>query len=152
MAATLIDTIDELARPLADEAELDLVDVEVKGGGGRTRIRVIVDRKGGVDVGTCQKLSKRLARLLDDHDPIKDRYTLEVTSPGTDWPLRTQRDFDRVEGRLVKVVHGDEDQSDEVVGEIASTTPEAVVVRDKAGDTHEISYDRIMKATQQLPW
>ena len=152
MAATLIDTIDELARPLADEAALDLVDIEVKGGGSRTRIRVIVDRKGGVDVGTCQKLSKQLARLLDEHDPVKDRYTLEVTSPGTDWPLRTQRDFDRVEGRLVKVVHGDDEDSAEVIGEIASTTAEAVVVRDEAGDTHEISYDRIMKATQQLPW
>ena len=84
--ADLEQTDTELARPLAEESELDLVAVEIRGEGSRSRIRVVLDRKGGVDVGTCQRISRSLGRSLDALDPVNSRYTLEVTSPGTDRP------------------------------------------------------------------
>ena len=74
------------AQPLADAAGLDLVDVLVKGNGPRTLVRVVVDRKGGVDIAECQRLSKDLSKQLDDVDPIDARYSLEVTSPGVALP------------------------------------------------------------------
>lgn len=154
--ADLSATIDGLVRPLAEEAGVDLVDVEVKGEGARTRVRVIVDRKGGVDVGTCQKISKSLSRGLDETDPLAQRYTLEVTSPGTDRPLDDQRSFDRIEGRAVKVIlrgeEGDSDDERTVRGVVTAAGPEAVQLTAADGEVHTVAYRDIHKATQELPW
>ncbi len=151
--ADLEQTVTDLARPLADEAELDLVAVEIRGEGSRSRIRVVVDRKGGVDVGTCQRISRSLGRSLDALDPVNSRYTLEVTSPGTDRPLTDQTSFDRVEGRLVKaVLRTGEDTTRELVGTVTSAGEHAVTLTDGDGATHQVAYEQIIKATQELPW
>ncbi len=145
------DVVRSFAQPLADGAGLDLIDVEVKGSGPRTLVRVTVDRKGGVDLAACQQLSRDLSRRLDDADPIEGRYQLEVTSPGVKHPLRGQRDFDRVEGRLV-LVHAREDER---VVQVKGTVVEAadgVVALDVDGDVVSIPYSDIDKATQALPW
>ena len=138
------------AQTLAEAAGLDLVDVEVKGTGPRTLVRVKVDRKGGIELAECQQLSRDLGRLLDDVDPIDNRYQLEVTSPGVTHPLRTQRDFDRVEGRRVAIRRA------------AADTPEVTGIVRGAGETHvvlavddaevSVAYDEIETATQALPW
>jgi ribosome maturation factor RimP len=146
-------TVSDLALPLAEEADVDLVAVEIKGEGSRRRVRVVVDRKGGVDVGTCQRMSKALSRSLDEMDPVNNRYTLEVTSPGIDRPLNDQRSFDRVEGRLVKAVVTDgEDETREVRGTVTRAEADVVVLTDASGTDHELAYEQIIKATQELPW
>jgi ribosome maturation factor RimP len=139
------------AQPLAERAGLDLVDVEVKGSGPRTLVRIKVDRKGGVDVAACQKLSKDLSRILDEKDPIASGYQLEVSSPGVSHPLRDQRDFDRVEGRLVAVRRTAGDSTEEVKGTVVEAA-DAQVVLDVSGDRVSIAYADIQKATQALPW
>ena len=143
--------IRDQAAPLADKAGLDLIEVQVKGSGPRTLVRITVDRKGGVDVGTCQQLSRDLSRALDDTDPIAGRYQLEVSSPGVSHPLRDQRDFDRIEGRLVAVRRRHHDAVDEVKGTVVQAADEQVVL-DVEGDRVAIAYADIEKATQALPW
>ncbi|HUG82997.1 MAG TPA: hypothetical protein VMM13_00450 [Euzebya sp.] len=154
--ADLSATIDALVRPLADQAEVDLVDVVVVGEGARTRVRVVVDRKGGVDVGTCQRIAKALGRTLDEADPVAQRYTLEVTSPGTDRQLDDQRSFDRIEGRAVKVLLRGEDGEPEdrrtLRGVVTAAGPEVVELTDGDGTVHAVPYRDIHKATQELPW
>ena len=137
--------------PLAADAGLDLVDVEVKGSGPRTLVRVKVDRKGGVGLTECQDLSRTLSRLLDESDPIDNRYQLEVSSPGVNHPLRTQREFDRVEGRLVLVKRRTDDGQSEVKGTVVEASSDAVVL-DSNGSTVAVPYDEIDTATQALPW
>lgn len=151
-------TIEALARPVAVEAGLDLVAVEVKAAGAHTKVRVLVDRKGGVDVSACQVLAKALGRTLDDADPVSQRYTLEVTSPGTDHPLGDQRAFDRVEGRVVKAIlrepgGGDPDEpTREVRGTVTAASPDAAELTDTDGTVHVVPYHAIVRATQVLPW
>lgn len=161
MSPAIDDTVAAVARPLVEQAGLDLVDVEVKGGGSRTRVRVVVDRKGGVDVGTCQQLSRKLSQAFDADDPFPGRYTLEVTSPGTDRPLTDQAAFDRVEGRDVRILHVPGGQPDdtadtrpptEVVGTVVAARPDHVVVTDGDGQEVVVAYADITKATQVLPW
>ena len=139
------------AAPLAEGAGLDLVDVQVKGSGPRTLVRVLVDRKGGVDVAACQQLSKELSRALDEDDPIASGYQLEVSSPGVTHPLREQRDFDRIEGRLVAVRRADGEDVEEVKGTVVEAA-ESEVALDVSGDRVTIAYADIEKATQALPW
>ena len=149
--AEVADVVRGFVQPLADDAGLDLIDVVVKGSGSRTMVKVTVDRKGGVGLGECQELSRQLSRHLDDADPIDSRYQLEVSSPGVTHPLRTQRDFDRVEGKLVVVHRRDGDAVAEVRGTVVEAA-QAEVVLDADGDRVSIAYDDVHKATQALPW
>ncbi len=99
----ILQRVSELAQPIADRLGLELVDVELEGQGGRTVLRILVDRVGGVSVEDCARMSERLSRQLDVEDLFLHRYTLEVASPGLDRPLRRAADFDRFAGRLVEV-------------------------------------------------
>lgn len=147
-----LDTVRALVAPLADQAEVDLVDVQVKGSGSRRIVRVVVDRKGGVDLATCQRLSRQLSARLDEADPIADRYALEVTSPGIDYPLKDPRAFARVEGREVLVHRNAGDgRVLQVRGRVTAVDEEAVML-DADGEQVRVRYDEIAKATQSLPW
>lgn len=136
--------VDDLAAPDG----LDILEVAVKGQGPRKLVRVVVDRKGGVDVGTCQRLSGRLSSRLDDVDLVDGPFTLEVTSPGTSYPLEGRRAFDRVEGRPVRVLR---DGAAELRG-IVTAAEEDGVVLDVDGESVRVPYADITKATQALPW
>lgn len=142
----------KLAAPLAQEVDVELVDVEVKGSKGRRLVRVIIDRKGGVTLSTCQDLSRALSDALDADDPVEGRYSLEVTSPGVDYPLRGRGAFDRVQGRAVLIHH---DPGDGRVLQLRGTVAEAhedTVELDADGERIEVPYECIVKASQTLPW
>lgn len=140
-----------LARPLAAARGVDLVDVEIKGTGGRRLVRVIVDRKGGVGVADCQEISRELSDALDEEDPVTGTYALEVTSPGIDHPLRDRAAFDRVEGRTVLVHRGEPDTPETLRGTVTAAEEDAVVL-DVDGDAVRVRYTEIRKAVQALPW
>jgi ribosome maturation factor RimP len=131
---------------------VDVLAVEVKGQGSRQLVRVVVDRKGGVSIDTCQRISQALSLRLDSIDPIDKRYTLEVTSPGIDWPLDDQRAFDRVEGRDVLIQRRAQgDRLEQVRGRVLVAGPTAVEI-DNGQTTVAVDYRDIVKATQVLPW
>lgn len=173
------DDVTVLAEPLAVAAALDLVEVQRKGSGPRTLLRVVVDRKGGVDLAACQELSRRLSDALDAAEAagtvrLPDGYRLEVTSPGTDHPLRDRRAFERVEGREVLVTRsvtgvdgatgspatdgGDgagagsgPEAVEQVQGTVRGADEDAVEIATDEG-TVRVAYGEIVKATQRLPW
>lgn len=147
-ASIIRDLVDEQSRLLG----VDVLAVELKGEGSRQLLRVVVDRKGGISLGVCQELSQQLSRRLDHIDPIGGRYTLEVTSPGTDWPLTGPRDFARVEGRQV-LIHrrGTGDRVEQVKGRVVDAGDDAVEI-DADGRTVPVAYDDIVQAAQALPW
>lgn len=147
-ASVIRDLVEEHSRRL----ELDVLAVELKGEGSRQLLRVVVDRTGGVSLDACQQLSKQLSGQLDALDPIGGRYTLEVTSPGTDWPLTTRRDFARVVGRQV-LIHrrGEGDRVEQVQGTVVDPGDDAVEI-DAGGRAVAVRYADIVKAAQALPW
>lgn len=83
-------------------SDIELVDVEYV----RERdwyLRVFIDKEGGVDLEDCQAVSEKLSRVLDEKDPIRENYLLEVSSPGLDRILRKDKDFIRYAGRSVDI-------------------------------------------------
>ena len=79
--------------------------------GGTFVLRVVLDKPGpsataedSVSLEHCAKVSEELSAVLDVVDVVPDAYTLEVSSPGLDRPLRTRDDFQRFAGRLAKIV------------------------------------------------
>ncbi len=97
-----IEQISALVEPLCAAAGVELYDVELAG----PILRVLVEREGGIDVDTLSSLSRAVSESLDESDPIEGRYTLEVSSPGLERPLRSARHFEAVVGQRVKLRTG----------------------------------------------
>jgi ribosome maturation factor RimP len=89
--------------PVALELGLELVDLEWRPAGPVAALRVFVDRPGGVNLGECERLSRRLDPLLDAEELVQGRYHLQVSSPGLDRPLRRIGDFRRAVGALLRL-------------------------------------------------
>ena len=84
--------IADLVTPLLEGTELTLVDVEYV----REKdwyLSIYIDKPGGVEIDDCQLVSEKLTTVLDEKDPIKEKYYLEVSSPGIDRPLKKDKDF-----------------------------------------------------------
>jgi ribosome maturation factor RimP len=96
----MVEELQAAVAPVVEGLGLELVDLEMRPG----LLRVVVDRQGGVDLDSVSKVTKELSGLLDSHDPMPgSRYTLEVSSPGLERPLRTPEQFARAVGEQVSV-------------------------------------------------
>jgi ribosome maturation factor RimP len=95
--------LDELVRPVVQDAGLELVEVSFGSEQGRRILRVTVDREGGVDLDAVADVSRRVSRRLDLEGFDPGPYSLEVGSPGVERPLRVPSDFARRVGERVKV-------------------------------------------------
>lgn len=94
--------VEEKARSLVENTELEVVDVEyVKEKD--WYLRIFIDKKGGVDLEDCQRVSKGMSDWLDEVDPIPTAYHLEVSSPGLDRPLKREKDLEKNIGNMVEV-------------------------------------------------
>lgn len=81
----------------------ELADVEVKRERGGHFVRLFVDKEGGIGLDELQSVSEEVSAILDAEDPISSSYTLEVSSPGLDRPLKGEADYRRSVGKLVKL-------------------------------------------------
>jgi ribosome maturation factor RimP len=96
--------LEELIDPLAVDAGLRLISVEVERRGKKLVVTVCLDREGGIDVDTCAQMSEEISRYLDVEDVISDSYNLVVESPGLQRILRKPREFGCFLGREVEIV------------------------------------------------
>ena len=91
-----------LVVPLLKDTGITLVDVEYV----REKdwyLRIFIDKPEGIEIDDCQFVSEKLADFLDDKDPIKEKYYLEVSSPGIDRPLKKDKDFIANYGKKVDI-------------------------------------------------
>ena len=123
--------VEELLRPITARLGLETVDVSLSGEGHRTVLRVLMDRPdGGITVEECAQVNESLSRQLDLYDLFEHTYTLEVSSPGLDRPLRTEADFRRFAGRKAEIkTYGPVDGQRTVRGVLLGVIGEAVVLQ-----------------------
>ncbi len=98
------DTLTHLVLPLLNRRDVELVELVVSGSHRRQIVRIFVDHPDGITVDECAALSRDIADILDTCDPIDGTYLLEVSSPGLTRPLKTDRDFERVVGKVLRLV------------------------------------------------
>ncbi|MDY0408191.1 ribosome maturation factor RimP [Virgibacillus soli] len=94
MNSDIIQTTEQIVLPILKDNNLELVDIEFVKEGNDWFLRVYIDKEGGVDISECGFVSEKLSEKLDEIDPIKEAYFLEVSSPGAERPLKTKKDFD----------------------------------------------------------
>ncbi len=95
----MVEELTALCEPVLRSAGLELVDVEFRSG----VLLVTVDRPGGVDLEALTEANRLVSGVLDERDPIPSRYSLEVSSPGVERPLRTPVHFTKALGEMVTV-------------------------------------------------
>lgn len=99
----ILKKITDLILPVILDNNADLIDIELKGKRGNQLLRIYVDTETGISLDLCEILSREISDLLDRKDIFKDRYRLEVSSPGIERPLRNSKDFKRHITRRVEL-------------------------------------------------
>ena len=99
-----IDKVREIAERVAASSGLEVVEVELRGGGKARMLRIVIDKPSGVTHEDCANLSREVGTILDVEDAVPGgSYTLEVSSPGLDRKLTRPADYERFAGSRVKL-------------------------------------------------
>ncbi|CEG22483.1 Ribosome maturation factor RimP [Planococcus massiliensis] len=100
----ITEQIEQLAMPIIEELNLELVDVEFVKEGRSWFLRVFVDNpEAPIDIEQCAVVSEKLSEILDEIDPIEQNYFLEVSSPGAERPLKKDKDFHMAIGKFIYI-------------------------------------------------
>ncbi len=104
MAASL-ETVREIAERVAQSSGLEVVDIELLGGGKARMLRIFIDKPGGVTHDDCSSFSREVGTIFDIEEAVPGAsYLLEVSSPGLDRKLSKPADYQRFTGSLVKLM------------------------------------------------
>jgi len=99
----IVTSLEELIKPGLDDMGIELVDIQYVKEGGHWFLRIFIDQPGGIGLEDCQRVSGYVDPLLDEHDPVPHAYTLEVSSPGIERPLKKLADYERFAGRQISL-------------------------------------------------
>ena len=99
----LRDTLETRLAPLVEGLGYELWELEYSPGRGNGFLRLYIDADAGITLDDCERVSRAVSEVLDAEDPIPGHYTLEVSSPGLERPLRTAEHFARFVGETVSV-------------------------------------------------
>src|SRR5438034_9863948 len=108
MREDLTSKIEEVAQRVAQSEGLEIVEVEVKGGGNQRLVRIAIDKPEGVTHADCETVSQQVGTILDVEDLVPGRYTLEVSSPGVERKLHKPQDYQRFQGKKASITLRDE--------------------------------------------
>jgi ribosome maturation factor RimP len=109
---------------LPDESHF-IVEVKIDRVGDKTKVLILVDADQGMTIAACAKLSRALAGELETDDVIGEAYTLEVSSPGLDYPLANQRQYLKNLNRSLKVQMT---TGEELLGKLLTVTEEGLTL------------------------
>ena len=147
-------TLEEITSIIEDKLKflrMELYDIKFIPAGRHSILRVFIDREGGVTIDDCEKASREISMLLDVENFSQDPYTLEVSSPGADRPLSTQRDFLKVIGHYVNLeFKSGEKQKPVYVGKCLSCADNVLTIELEDRSEIKIPLEQIAKAKMDI--
>jgi ribosome maturation factor RimP len=144
----------ELAAPLAQGEGMEIVDIEFRPEGtrGGRVLRLYMDKEGGPSVDDLSRVSRRLSDLLDSEDAIAGAYTLEVSSPGINRPLKRPEHFARFVGKRIRVRTRDMIEGRRsFVGILDQVLGDSVILTQE-GKQYQIPFSMIDKSNYEHDW
>jgi ribosome maturation factor RimP len=143
---TPLDHIRAVAERVAATRGLEIWDIQSRREATGHVVRVFIDRPGpaakpeeSVSIEDCEQVNREIGTILDVEDPLPFAYTLEVSSPGLDRPLRGADDYRRFVGRLAKVVVSEAvDNQKAFEGRLRGIEDDAVILETAKGRTHRL--------------
>ena len=140
-----------LAEALGAERNVRIFDVELSGHARKMKVKVFIEKEGGVTLDDCEKFSRAYSALLDVEDPIRASYVLEVSSPGLDRPLRGPEDFRSNIGKLARVITREKINGQSFfVGRIADMTDNGVRLLVDGRTEVDLPFEKIDRARLEI--
>lgn len=143
MAGRIESLVEDLVTEILQNSEVELVDVEYV----KERewyLRVYIDKADGIEIEDCQWLSEKLEEKLDELDPIKDNYYLEVSSPGIDRVLKKDSDLKRYLGSTVEITtYVPIDNTKSIVGKLVDFSNTKIDLENKSISREDIAKIRL---------
>jgi len=134
---------------IGDRQDLFLLDVMVKGHDNAKKILILLDGDNGLSIDDCSGISRKVAAVLDETNAVKGKYTLEVSSPGVDTPLKFPRQYSKNIGRKLKLQF----EGNELQCELLSVSENGIVLNSEKKIKNkidlcevEIPFEKIEKA------
>jgi ribosome maturation factor RimP len=142
----LLEQIRAIAERVAASRGLEIWDIQSRREAHGHVVRVFIDRPGpaataeeSVSIEDCEQVNREMSTILDVDDPLPFPYTLEVSSPGLDRPLRDANDYRRFAGRWAKVVVSEAvDNQKAFEGRLRGIDDEAVLLEAPNGRLHRL--------------
>jgi ribosome maturation factor RimP len=103
MEKEVVDRVRAIIHPIVLNEGMELLEIEYRRESSGWVLRLILDKEGGVTLDDCTRVSQEAGRSLDVEDVVQTPYTLEVSSPGLTRPLKTEKDFEKYRGHLIKL-------------------------------------------------
>jgi ribosome maturation factor RimP len=155
--STTLDRVSSLISPILRDLQLELYDLEFRGGTLRVTVDTPPNSEGGVNLESITLATRLISREFDHEDPVPGHYTLEVTSPGLERTLRTPAHFRRELGKTVALRLRDIGQAGErrVQGTLVAAEAATITVRlddDLALSERVVEYDHIDRAKTVFVW
>ncbi len=144
----------ELAAPLANAEGMEIVDIELQheGSRGGKVLRLYLDKDGGPSVDDLSRVSRELSDLLDAEDAVPGAYTLEVSSPGINRPLKRPEHFARFVGKRIRVRTRDKIAGRRSFLGILGDVSEDKIRVTADGAEYEIPFSMIEKSNYEHDW
>jgi len=141
-----IEQVRAIAERVAASRGLEIWDIQSRREASGHVVRVFIDRPGpsataeeSVSIEDCEQVNREMSTILDVEDPLPFAYTLEVSSPGLDRPLRGEDDYRRFAGRLAKIVVSEAvDNQKAFEGRLRGVEDNAVLLEGPKGRTHRL--------------
>jgi ribosome maturation factor RimP len=126
----IVKLIGEAAESCIENKSIFLVDVNVKGNAGHQKVLVFIDGDESFGIDECSAISHRLGDILEEKQWITENYTIEVSSPGVDKPLKFLRQYPKHIGRDLEIVMKDKSR---LIGRLASVDAEYIIIVPEGG-------------------
>ena len=144
----------ELAAPLAEGEGMEIVDIEFRheGSRGGRVLRLYFDKEGGPSVNDLSRISHQLSELLDANDTVDGAYTLEVSSPGINRPLKRPEHFARFVSKRIRVRTREMiDNRRSFLGVLEEVLPDGIRIAQE-GKQYQLPFAIIEKANYEHDW
>jgi ribosome maturation factor RimP len=149
----VVPKIEEIAGRIAGLLGIEVVEIELKGGGKNQFLRVSIDKPQGVTHLDCETVSRQLGEALDAEDLIPAHYTLEVSSPGVERKLFQMKDFERFQGKKAKVVLREPIESVKTLeGRISSVEDGRIALELAGGNLVRFPFSQVERANLKFEW
>jgi len=144
--------VEELIVPIAEGLGLEVVEVAFEKKYDGMNLTVFIDKKGGVNLDDCEALHRAIDEPLDELDPTNGgAYTLNVSSPGLDREIKTDKDLNRNLGEILEInLFKKIGLSKKFIGELVTFNETSITIKDKKGKEVIIERNIISKATKYI--
>ena len=150
----IVEKVREITERVGADKALEVVDIQLLGGGGTRVLRIFIDKPEGVTHADCEFISQNAGTILDVEDVIPGgKYTLEVSSPGIERKLLKPQDYQRFQGKKARITLRDAVEGRRNwEGMLAGLSDGAVSLETEPGKTRQFPLEQVEKANLKFEW